>query len=213
MKYTKIFIAILLVLSSLLLSSCAALPKDLFFESTTATDKTPTGTTASSGSTDSSGETPAVTGSDKVSTLPQKLDASLCDKYGVASNGKPWYEVTSGAPGYKTIDGVTYFFIKCYVPNYPYCPMWYKCSSYGDYEAIMRYSNNLSSFRLINGVDMGNSAGLLFADFDDALAGYCYISYCAISNCADPDAVLADLVTNVFDNTDYFEIRISTAAG
>ena len=212
MKYTKIFIAILLVLSSLLLSSCAALPKDLFFEdngSTTSTDKAP-GTT-----TTPSGDTPAATtATGSISSgLPKQFDESLC-KVSTNDHGVKRYYVDEGIPMYNTIDGVTYFYVKYYVPAYPFVCVRFHVDRYQNFFPRLRYSNDGKNWSIIptatGDVPWKDDGGV---SYNDATTGYCYISYMAITDCPDPDAFLTILIENVYSNPDLYSVIIDSAAG
>ncbi|MBQ8141066.1 MAG: hypothetical protein IJ038_05160 [Clostridia bacterium] len=115
--------------------------------------------------------------------------------------------VEVGSGGYKTIDGTTYFFVKYEIPDPTNVNINFNIVDYGNYEAVLRYSYNLTNWYIVEEDVEG------FAELPDTTSEYLYVSYCAVTNCADPEAVLLDLRENVFTNDAYYSVIVSDVSG
>lgn len=121
--------------------------------------------------------------------------------------------VMDGNIGYKTIDGMTYFF-KVLYPNSNQKNCYMFINSYGSYVAQPYISWNPVSFRhpaeCSGYVDYGNCVKIESGvSHSDAI----YVCYTAIPNCSDPAAILADLKENVFSNDDYYYVSFLDPVG
>lgn len=115
------------------------------------------------------------------------------------------YAIRDGEPGYTTIDGVTFFYLKITYPH-DAISVYVEGSDYGNYVNRFMMSFDKQNWQLCSyGSDNKFSAYVS--------GNTVYVSYCSVTNCADPDAVLDDLIENVFGNNDYCSITVSNTIG
>lgn len=146
------------------------------------------------------GTSPAKSSSDNSSNKPLVTTVTGIGSSDVQS------VVRVGEAGYKTIEDVTYFFVKYQLLDTESQGV---CSGkdYGDYVCVFRYSYSLSGFNNItDGEFTLGRAGSVYGE-------YVYVSYCSVQNCENPDAVLDDLNKNVFSNEKYYSVEIYSGLG
>lgn len=148
-----------------------------------------------------------VTGNATKATAATTYPSHFITPQSTFSSGYVYYTYREGTPGYITVDGITYFYMKYYIPPVMET-LRVSGKGYGVYQNVFRYTitdlNNwylCSDYLPISVYDDKYHLGL-DTKYDKVIC----ISYCAIQNCSDPSSVFQDLIDNVFSNTEYYDV-------
>lgn len=120
------------------------------------------------------------------------------------------YYYKEGTPGYCTVDGITYFYMKYDIPsNMKSLKLCGK--SYDTYQNVWRVSYDSENWKLYSDWKQGIAYGEKYQiEIDPYLSSTLYVSYCVVPKCSDPSSVLADLKANVFGNSNYYDVYLDS---